>query len=466
MTEAEFVAGSALGEYTTILRCGAGAYGQVYLARDGQGRRCAVKVLSPDRRGERELNGLLRFQRVSHPNLLRIHRIGVLPDGRVYYSMDAADNAGSGEETYEPDTLARRLSVHGTLPPGELKRIMLELVSGLTELHRAHLIHRDIKPENILFVGGRAVLADAGTVDDAEGASLVGTPEYLPPEVRMGRRDLTAADDCHALGKVLYSALTGESPRKFPSTPHTLESPEQIALFRVAERACTPPGVSVYEFRRLLEHPELLRPRHRAGRLLLAGAALGLIAAAVIAAVGVMRSTSVAPYRHRSPATPAAPHAAESSVVSRREEMPPPTGDVVIRKIRPTRLSSAEFVAKMKADEDRMRAEIKRMQSPVVLPVGEERRDQEAGVKRGLQQEERKLNSSIRIRLEGVKMDLQTAERTRRTFLAKGLDIPTQQKQVDELRAERDRLEAMLELPLEEKRRAFAEYEKQKRPSR
>ena len=412
MTEAEFVAGSALGEYTTILRCGAGAYGQVYLARDGQGRRCAVKVLSPDRRGERELNGLLRFQRVSHPNLLRIHRIGVLSDGRIYYSMDAADNAGIGEETYEPDTLARRLSVYETLPPGELKRIMLELVSGLTELHRAHLIHRDIKPENILFVGGRAVLADAGTVDDAEGASLVGTPEYLPPEVRMGRRDLTAADDCHALGKVLYTALTGESPRKFPSTPHTLESPEQIALFRVAERACTPPGVSVYEFRRLLEHPELLRPQRRARRLLIFGALSGLIAAAVIAAAVIGRKPK------HSPVVP------ETPVATLREASTVPPAP-----------------------------------RPAARPP--ERVDRYAG----RPNEERKLNGSIRIRLEGVKMNLQTAERNRRTFLDKGLDIPEQQTRVDELRAERDRLEAMLELPLEEKRRAFAEYEKQKRPS-
>ena len=403
MSDAEFAAGTVLGEYTTIRRCGTGAYGQVYLARDGAGRRCAVKVLSPDRRSERELNGLLRFRQVSHPALLHIHRLGALPDGRIFYSMDAADNAGASEDAYEPDTLARRMRVYGPLPPDELKRIMLELASGLAELHRAHLIHRDIKPENILFIDGRAVLADAGTVDDAEGASLVGTPEYLPPEVRLGKRAPAAEDDCHALGKVLYSALTGEPPRMFPGTPHTLGSPEAIALFRVAVRACTPPGLSVYEFRRLLEHPEMLRPRHRARRILLVGAALGLTAAAF----WVVRSTSVAPKTNVADSQTAAPATA----------------------------------------------------APSRFP---ERVDRYAGRSK----DERKLDGAIRIRLEGVKMNLQTAERNRRAFLDRDLDLPEQQTRVDELRAELERLEKMLKLPLEEKRRAFAEYNEQKRPPR
>lgn len=364
MSDAEFAAGTVLGEYTTIQRCGTGAYGQVYLARDGAGRRCAVKVLSPDRRSERELNGLLRFRQVSHPALLRIHRLGALPDGRIFYSMDAADNAGASEDAYEPDTLARRMRVYGTLPPDELKRILLELASGLAELHRAHLIHRDIKPENILFIDGRAVLADAGTVDDAEGASLVGTPEYLPPEVRLGKRAPAAEDDCHALGKVLYSALTGEPPRMFPGTPHTLESPEAIALFRVAERACTPPGLSVYEFRRLLEHPETLRPRHRARRILFVGAAVAVCLA--VAAVAVILTP-----------TKRMPETATVDPTPATSEPRSPDGPVVIRRIRPVRLDSAAIVSEIKAKEAGMRTEIARANSPKVTPVDEKRRELE-----------------------------------------------------------------------------------------
>ena len=329
MSDVEFVTGDTIGEYTVLQLCGAGAYGRVYLVRDASGRRFALKVLSHDRRGERELNGLLRFQRVSHPNLLHIDRLGTLSDGRIYYTMDAADNAADTEDAYEPDTLARRMRGGRVLPALELRRIMLELASGLAELHRAHLIHRDVKPDNILFVGGRAVLADAGAVDDAEGASLIGTPEYLPPEVRMGKRAPSAADDCHALGKVLYCALTGEPPRMFPGTPHTLISSEAVALFRVAERACTPPGLSVYEFRRLLEHPESLRPRHLPRRLLFVGAALCLIAAAGFAALLLFRKpkrppvtpkTTVSHSQNANPSIPAAPPSTANSTAEQPAE--------------------------------------------------------------------------------------------------------------------------------------------------
>ena len=149
-------------------------------------------------------------------------------------------------------------------------------------------------------------------------------------------------------------------------------------MFRVAVRACTPPGLSVYEFRRLLEHPEMLRPRHRARRILLVGAALGLTAAAF----WVVRSTSVAPKTNVADSQTAAPATA----------------------------------------------------APSRFP---ERVDRYAGRSK----DERKLDGAIRIRLEGVKMNLQTAERNRRAFLDRDLDLPEQQTRVDELRAELERLE-------------------------
>ena len=408
MSESFFHPGEDIGGFTVLHPCGEGAFGQVYLVRDDGGCLRALKVLSADKRGERELDGLLRFQRAAHPNLLHIDRLSSLPDGRVFYTMDAADNAAA-EPDYVPDTLARRLRERGALPPDELKRIMLELVSAVAELHRTHLLHRDIKPENILFVSGRATLADAGAVGEVGGTTFIGTPEYLPPEVCTQKRAFTAADDCYALGMVLYSALTGEAPRKFPSTPCSL-SPEAAALFKTAERACTPPGVSAYRFRELLEHPETSSPhRSRRNAFILAAVAVCLVLAG---------GTATLTWRNRL-RTPAA--------------TPPPT---------PVAITAAPQTT----------------EAPAPGPAAAKPVDRYAGRPK----EERQLDSSIRIRLAGAKMNLQTAERDRRNFLAKGLDIPEQQADVDRLRAERDELDAMLKLPLEEKRRAFAEYKKRK----
>ena len=340
-----FHPGDTIGGFAVLVHCGAGAFGQVYLVRDGSERKLALKVLSPDRRGERELAGLLRFQRATHPNLLRIGKISTLPDGRIFYTMDPADNAATPPD-YAPDTLARRMRERGPLPPGELKNIMLELAEGLAALHRTHLTHRDIKPENILFINGRATLADAGAVGEFDGSTLVGTPDYLPPEVCLGKRAFTAADDCRALGLVLYSALTNEAPRKFPSTPLTLALPEEIALFKAAERACTPPGVSAYRFRELLRHPEKAAPRRKRRRI--AFAAATVLTLCIISAV-----TTAAYLKKRQPTPAPAPDQKEVSVKY-----------------------SKAFVQKMKSDGAELHAEQERMRSPAVQPVGMNRRNE------------------------------------------------------------------------------------------
>lgn len=371
MSDQYFQPGDKPGGFTVLHPCGEGAFGQVYLVRDGEGKTRALKVLSADRRGERELDGLLRFRKVAHPNLLRIDRLSSLPDGRIFYTMDAADNAVP-EPDYAPDTLARRMRERGTLSPEELKRIMLELAAGLAELHRSHLLHRDIKPENILFVNGRAILADAGAVGEAGGTTFVGTPEYLHPDVCLQKRTFTATDDCYALGKVLYSALTGEAPRKFPSTPRTLDA-AAAALFNAAERACTPPGVSAYRFRELLEHPETPRRRRRAGPVFAAAVAVCL---AVAGAAVILTPTKQTPTATVDPEP-------TSSAVRRREETPPPNGSVVIREIRPTRRNSAELLSEMKDKDAELRARIERVKSQKATPVDEKRRMQEEHGKHG-----------------------------------------------------------------------------------
>ena len=370
-----FRPGDTIADFAVLFPCGAGAFGQVYLVRDGSGRECALKVLSPDRRGERELAGLLRFQRVAHPSLLHIDRISTLPDGRIFYTMDAADHAESGD-TYVPDTLARRMRERKVIPPDELKKIMLELAEGLAALHRAHLIHRDIKPENILFVRGRATLADAGAVGEFDGTTLVGTPDYLPPEVCLGKRRFTAADDCCALGLVLYSALTGETPRKFPSTPRTLMSPEEVALFKTAQRACTPPGISAYRFRELLEHPEKTAPRRQWRWIAFAAAAVILCMALAAAALHSKRPPAPAPTPEKKTATVQTPE--KKTDPAPTPEKKPAPAMTPAERARASVAYSEAFVRKMKADEAALRAEQARIKSPKVQPVETKRRDEVA----------------------------------------------------------------------------------------
>ena len=251
----EFHAGDSIAGYTVSGICGSGSYGEVYRVSDSLGAELALKVLSAGKASEREIGALLRFRACRHPNLLTVLHVGELPDGRFFYTMDLADSADDAPGCYRPDTLAARLT-KGPIAPDEAERILRELLAGLGELHRAHLLHRDIKPANILFIRGRAVLADIGLVTPDASASLIGTPDYLPGELLKSHRSMTGADDCYALGLILYCMLTGEPPRHFPGVPKTLRDLSALRLLKVAEKACTPPGFSTPgEFLNQLDQP-------------------------------------------------------------------------------------------------------------------------------------------------------------------------------------------------------------------
>src|SRR4026207_756280 len=72
-----------------------------------------------------------------------------------------------------------------------------------------------MNPGNIIFVNGRAKLADIGLVSTRnEGRTFVGTEGYIPPE-----GPGSPAADLYALGMVLYEAATGQPPERFPQTP-------------------------------------------------------------------------------------------------------------------------------------------------------------------------------------------------------------------------------------------------------
>jgi serine/threonine protein kinase len=250
----------------------------VFLADSAiSGGRVALKLL--DRAHEaRELEGLIRCRECRHPNLIRLLHVDRLPDGRLYYTMDAADDRGNGAE-YRPDTLAAR----GKIPAAELVPMLEGLLDGLEALHGRKLIHRDIKPENILFVNKVPVLGDIGLAAPSENASMVGTPSFLPPEVLAGRRAPDAASDLYALGRVAYFALTGLPPREYPRLPKGLP-PEAAAVLAFC-RAANSGNATVGACRAALHAPPRKRFRIRA-----AVAALCLCALTAVAAFALLRA--------------------------------------------------------------------------------------------------------------------------------------------------------------------------------
>ena len=200
-------------EWRLLREIGRGAYGVVYLAEASDGRRAALKLCrragTEDERYARELRGAKLYMSVSASEGLVEMREVVEEDWGFYSVMDLADDefdrADVSPESYRPKTLAKVIEGEKALPLKECVRLGIALAKGLAALQRHHLLHRDIKPGNVIYIDGKPVLSDPGLlVEEAQAASLVGTPGYVPPE-----KFTDSASDIYSLGLTLKAASFG-----------------------------------------------------------------------------------------------------------------------------------------------------------------------------------------------------------------------------------------------------------------
>ncbi|MDG2214514.1 MAG: protein kinase, partial [Verrucomicrobiota bacterium] len=180
-------------EHTLLRQIGRGAYGEVWLARNALGTYRAAKIIyrsqfDHDRPYERELNAIREVEPITrqHDGLVDILQVGERDD-YFYYIMELADALhGDREldpETYQPRTLTMELYERERLPAETACALGATIARALAFLHDHNLVHRDVKLSNIIYVHGRAKLADVGLVTRSdESFSLVGTYGYIPRE--------------------------------------------------------------------------------------------------------------------------------------------------------------------------------------------------------------------------------------------------------------------------------------------
>jgi serine/threonine-protein kinase len=190
---------------------GAGAMGRVFTVSDEGGARYAAKVLRDELAEDQNLVARFLQERsilvgLRHPNLVAVHDLVVEGD-TVAIVMDLV----SGGD------LRRKLTAAGTLLPAEVARVGAGVAAALAAVHAAGVVHRDVKPENVLLDDSVPRLTDFGIsrlaaeTDLGRRSLMVGTPQYMAPELGSGQ-EATPASDLYSLGIVLYELCCGVTP--------------------------------------------------------------------------------------------------------------------------------------------------------------------------------------------------------------------------------------------------------------
>ena len=219
---------NALGSrYELEEKLGVGAMGEVWRALDRRsGQRVAAKVLRAE--FARDTDIVTRFIQersilmgLTHPNIVRVRDL-VVEGERLAIVMDLVEGGD----------LRHHLREHGPIAADHAVPLACVVLDALDSAHQSGCLHRDVKPDNVLLVDGDvakpqnlrlsdfsiARLAHDSTV---QSTGLLGTPNYMPPELfRVGQ--FSAASDVYATGILLYEMLGGRTPFAGSGTAHTM----------------------------------------------------------------------------------------------------------------------------------------------------------------------------------------------------------------------------------------------------
>ena len=127
----------------------------------------------------------------------------------------------------------------------DVVRLGLDILSGLQSCHNNGVIHRDIKDENI-FVSdkGEYKIGDFGVSkvlkDSSKAESLKGTPNFLAPEVYLGKEGYTKSVDLYSLGIVLYRLLNYNRNPFLPCFPKQFFAQDEDRAFEERMTGKTP----------------------------------------------------------------------------------------------------------------------------------------------------------------------------------------------------------------------------------
>jgi serine/threonine protein kinase/CRP-like cAMP-binding protein len=197
-----------------ILRTlGSGTFGRVKLVRHKKsGMPFAMKILSKkqillNKQQQNVMNEKNLLSKCDHPFLLKLYQ--TFKDSKKLYLLVEFVQGGELFQYLhcQPNSIGKITEQHA-------KFYFSHVLLALEYLHEKNIIYRDLKPENLLIdPQGYLKVVDFGFAKIVEDRTytLCGTPEYLAPELVLGKGHNRGVD-YWALGVLLYEMVVGSSP--------------------------------------------------------------------------------------------------------------------------------------------------------------------------------------------------------------------------------------------------------------
>jgi serine/threonine protein kinase len=254
----------AVPGFDLVRELGGGSLAQVFVARPyDSGTLVAVKRLRDEQADDPVARLLLRREAVAglavaHPHLVRVRDAHLLTP--PYFLV---------LDLIEGESLRNVLKRQFRLDRPAAVWVARQAAEALAALHRAGLVHGDVKPENLLLTADRgAVLIDLGFAHrPGENAELfrrgyiLGTANYLAPELCGPGPDADVSSDLYSLGVMLFELLTGELPYPTGPVPDTLARHRDTAAADLRDRPGDWPDTLADLVARLTSRRPSARPR-------------------------------------------------------------------------------------------------------------------------------------------------------------------------------------------------------------